>query len=289
MSIIKTYHHIHPEQHQRAFDIKRMEDIYDKTKGEPDEPHRHDYYIVLLVKDAKGQHIVDFNRFDLGPFQLWFISPGQAHQIIEESKSYGFAITFSLQFMLENGIERHFIDDLYLFNDYGFSPPLQLSEESYVQFEEFAQHIEREISSDNKYKYQACGSWLKLMLIQAYSHCSLSRESNTQRQQASETLLRNFKNLLEEHHSEWHKVKEYAEALSITSDYLNTSIKGLTGKNVKEHIQTRITVAAKRYLLFTSMSNKEIAYALGFSEPANFSQFFKKCTGQSPSQFKQSH
>ncbi|HED10427.1 MAG TPA: helix-turn-helix domain-containing protein, partial [Caldithrix abyssi] len=50
--------------------------------------------------------------------------------------------------------------------------------------------------------------------------------------------------------------------------------------------QSRITTEAKRHLYFTEASAKEIAYRLGFSNPAHFSSFFKKCTGKSPSFFR---
>jgi AraC-like DNA-binding protein len=59
-----------------------------------------------------------------------------------------------------------------------------------------------------------------------------------------------------------------------------------TGKTAKEHIQARIALEAKRLLHFSDLSVKEIGFQLGFPEPANFSAFFKKCTGSSPSNFK---
>lgn len=286
MKKIKTYKGVHPEKQTLSFDIKQMETIYEKTNGQADEPHRHDYFIILLVKNAKGKHLIDFNEFDLAKNQIWFISPGQVHQIIEAEKSFGHAITFSQQFMMENGIENHFIEDLFMFHDFGFTPPLSLTEKEMENISFFVKHIWKEIASDKKFKYQAVGAWLKLMLIECHSMCSLGKETNTQKVQASVTLLKNFKTLLEEKHQTWHKVNQYAQQLHISSDYLNASIKSLTGKSVKEHIQSRIIVAAKRLLLFSSLTNKEIAYELGFTEPANFSQFFKKCTGISPSKFK---
>ncbi|MDF1864663.1 MAG: helix-turn-helix transcriptional regulator [Saprospiraceae bacterium] len=285
MKKIKTYKAVHPEKHSLSFDIKKMETIYEKTKGQADEPHRHDYFIILFVKSAKGKHIIDFNEFDLADRQIWFISPGQVHQIIEEQKSYGSAITFSQQFMIENGIDKHFIDDLYLFQNFGFTPPLSLNIQAFENISSLINNIWKDVHSDKKFKYQAIGAWLKLALIECYSLCELGQESNTQKVQASVTLLKNFKSILEKKYQTWHKVNQYAQQLNISSDYLNASIKSLTGKSVKEQIQNRIIVAAKQLLLFSGLTTKEIAYELGFSEPANFSQFFKKCTGISPSKF----
>ncbi|WP_205127756.1 helix-turn-helix domain-containing protein [Okeania hirsuta] len=86
-----------------------------------------------------------------------------------------------------------------------------------------------------------------------------------------------LKNLVEEKYKEWHaSSSQYAEALHISPDYLNRSIKSLIGKTAKEYIQSRITTAAKRMLYFSELSNKEIGFELGFSEPANFSAFFQK-------------
>jgi AraC-like DNA-binding protein len=286
MQTIKTYKAVHPDDHALSFDIKRMEDIYDRMAGKADDPHRHDYFTLVIVKDAAGKHIVDFNAFDLAPSQIYFVSPGQVHQIIERKKSYGYAITFSPQFMFENGIDRRFVEDLYLFHDFGYAPPLLMDEPELQSISDLAEKILKEIRMDHPFKYQAIGAWLKLLLIRCHSICSISQEDNTQRVQASVTILKNFKNLLEEHYRQWHKVQEYAEQLAVSADYLNVSIKSLTGKSVKEHIQSRITIAAKRLLLFAELTTKEIAYELGFSAPANFSQFFKKCTGQSPSDFR---
>lgn len=99
-------------------------------------------------------------------------------------------------------------------------------------------------------------------------------------------LLKRFKALINDHYVNWHGTSEYANELSITPDHLNKVVKLQTGKTAKEHIQGRIALEAKRLLHFSGQSNKEISYALGFSEPANFSAFFKNCTGHSPSKYR---
>lgn len=283
---IKKYNKVQATNHAVIFAIKRMETIFDKTKGQPDEPHRHDYYTIVLTKKASGKHIIDFQAFELQSKQVYFISPNQVHQIIETEKSYGFALTFSRQFMVENGIDNCFIEDLHLFQDFGYSPPLVLNEEELQALSQLSEEMLNYVHSNRKFKYQAVGALLKLFLIQCNNVCSIPIEENTQTTQAAVVLLRDFKALLDENYKKWHKVNEYANALHITSDYLNVAVKSLTGKTAKEHIQSRIITAAKRLLRFSSFTNKVIAYELGFSEPANFSQFFKKCTGMSPTVFR---
>ena len=285
MERIKKYKYVQNSNSDLTFDIKRMEEVYDQTGGQADDPHRHDYYIVLIVIAASGKHIIDFNEFDLSKNQVYFISPGQVHQIIERERSKGYILTFSPQFMMENGIEDCFIKDLYLFQDSGYAPPLELNEEELKQLSTIAEEIQTFAGTEQKFKYQAIGALLKLLLIRCNNLCSIPIEANTQMVQASVSLLRDFKALLEKHHNQWHKVSEYAQQLHITPDHLNTSVKSLTGKTAKEHIQSRLIIAAKRLLLFSSLNAKEIAYQIGFSEPAYFSQFFKKQTGISPSRF----
>lgn len=283
---VKKYTHIHPDDHFASFRINRMEAIYDQMGGKTDDPHRHEYYTIAIVEQAKGQHLIDFHAFTLEGKQIYFISPGQVHQVIEEEKSYGWILTFTQQFMVENGIEACFIEDLHLFQDYGFSPPLEVNQEEWEELNSIAMRMQTFYHSNKKFQYQAIGALLKLCLIECNNICALPPMNHPQSTQAALSLLRSFKDLLHKNFREWHKVGQYAEALHITPDYLNVSVKSLTGKSAKEHIQSRITVAAKRLLRFSALHTKEISYELGFSEPANFSQFFKKCVGVSPSKFR---
>ena len=139
--------------------------------------------------------------------------------------------------------------------------------------------------SNINYKTEALGALLQLFLIRCNNLCSLP-ERDTQSLEAGNALLKNFKDLLEENYKQWHGASQYAARLSITPDHLSKVLRSLTGRSTKEHIQGRITTAAKRMLYFSELSTKEISYELGFSEPSNFSAFFKKCTGESPSAFR---
>lgn len=53
-----------------------MEDIYSIRNGKVDEPHRHNYYTVLIINKAKGLHKIDFNTYELANKQIFFVAPG---------------------------------------------------------------------------------------------------------------------------------------------------------------------------------------------------------------------
>ncbi len=284
MSQIKAYHDVDPENIEKVFDVKRMEDIYDITKGKADAPHRHDYYTILLVISAKGKHIIDFNEFKMTGGQVYFLSPGQVHQIVEEEKSIGYIFTFSSDFIINNGINPSFIEDLHLFQLNGYSPPLDITTDIQDELISFAEYIIKEVGSTTKFTYYAVGSWLRLFLIRCQENCT-RLESNTQLVHTSQSILKEFKFLLNGRFKMWHKVNDYASHMYITSDHLNANISQLTGQSAKVHIQNRIILEAKRLLLYSDMNTKEIGYELGFKEPSHFSQFFKKCVLISPTGF----
>jgi AraC-like DNA-binding protein len=81
-------------------------------------------------------------------------------------------------------------------------------------------------------------------------------------------------------------VKDVADAMNVSSDYLSSMLKQLTGKNVQEHIHQKLIEKAKEKLSVTHLSVSEIAYELGFEHPQSFSKLFKKKTNVSPLEFR---
>jgi len=262
-----------------------MEDIYTKRNGQADEPHRHNYYTVLVVNKAKGLHKIDFNTYELSNQQIFFVAPGQVHQVIETEKSFGFVMTFSNHFLVENSIPISFIESLNLFQNYGQSPPLLPSKKQFDIIEDFAKSIFKLFNTETNMKSFSIGAFLKLLLIECNNICAINPiESDID--STGDNLIRAFRKAVEKNYKKEHSTTFYANGLYITPDHLNRTIKAKTGKTAKDYIQARIITEAKRLLYFSNLSNKEIAYELGFTEPANFSAFFKKHTQLSPLNFK---
>ena len=283
---IKTYTFAEMAQQYSDFALKRIEDVYRATNGAPDVPHRHDYYTIVFVEKGEGTHFVDFTEYKIENQTIYFIQPGQMHQVILTAEPVGWVITFTEQFLIANSISEKMINDIYLFNDYGQSPPLPINDRDLPVYRSLIEQMNYFASSLESYTLEAVGSLVKLFLIQSNNHCSLHKSDNTQLLETSNHLLRSFKQSLNKRYAQAHMVSDYADELAVTADYLNKTVKNLTGKSAKDHIQTKLIIEAKRSLLFSKISGKELAYELGFEESAHFNNFFKKNTGQTPTEFR---
>lgn len=115
-------------------------------------------------------------------------------------------------------------------------------------------------------------------------------ESSTKHNNATERITSVFLELLErqfpiestQQHLQLKTAQDYARHLNVHVNYLNSSVKEVTGKPTTNHIADRVISEAKALLLHTDWNISEIAYALGFEYPTYFNNFFKKKTGMVP-------
>jgi AraC family transcriptional regulator, transcriptional activator of pobA len=98
--------------------------------------------------------------------------------------------------------------------------------------------------------------------------------------------VRQFNLLVENNYKKLHQVQDYAALMHKSPKTLSNLFSKYGEKSPSQIIQERVALEGKRMLLFTDHAASEIAYELGFEEPAHFSRFFKKIVGQSPSEFK---
>ena len=283
---IQTYTFAENSQNYTGFALKKLEDVHRNAHGKPDSPHRHDYYTIIFIEKGEGIHYIDFTEYQIEDRTIYFILPGQMHQVVFTSEPKGWVITFTEEFLIANSIPEKMINDIYLFNDYGQSPPLPINERDMPVYQNLVVQMAHFAQSLETYTQEAVGSLVKVFLIQGNNHCSLRKSNNPQLIETSNHILRTFKQLLNKKYAAAHMVSDYADELAVTSDYLNKTVKNLTGKSAKDHIQSKLITEAKRSLLFSNISNKELAYELGFDESAHFNNFFKKITGQTPSEFR---
>lgn len=98
-----------------------------------------------------------------------------------------------------------------------------------------------------------------------------------------------FCDLIEARFRDHVTLPDYARSLGVTEARLNDICRRMAGLASKEVVHDRLAQEARRLLRFSATPVGEIAYALGFSDPAYFSRFFARHAGCSPRDFRLSH
>jgi len=276
------------EGEKMLFAFRTMEEIFIRTKGKPDTPHRHNYYTVLWARKACGKHFIDYVEYPIKPNQIFFVSPGQVHNVNTDPDPQGIVLMFTREFLLKNYINEDFIINMGLFSDITNIPPLQIDNKGSKRLSEITKNISEAFRENSPFKNDLIGAHLKLFLIECNRYAIKPETENIQAIQSGKIILKEFKGLLENKFGAYHKVNDNASFLSVSPDYLNNVIKSSLGKTAKEFIQQRIVLEAKRLGIHTHLSSKEIAYQLGFESPSHFSKFFKNIEKKSFSEFRES-
>lgn len=99
-------------------------------------------------------------------------------------------------------------------------------------------------------------------------------------------IYRRFIQLVVENYTKQHSVSFYAEQLSLSLPHFCTTIKKAIGLTPLEIISSILIMDAKAQLRETTMSVKEIAYSLGFTNLSFFNKYFRQHTGMTPREYR---
>lgn len=246
-------------------------------------PHRKDYFMFVLVRNGSSRHWIDTTRYTLKNNTLYISSPWQIQVKEQTNPLEGIILSFTEEFL--NLEESKEIRQLPVYQNPFNAHELSLQPQDLLFIEDILQKIWIEYQAGNKWRHTMLLSYLRVLSIytsRLYTEQFLKTAATNERK-----LLRKFKELINEQYSELHQVADYAQLLNKSAGYLNEVIKQQSGKTAIEHIHERIMLEAKRKLLHTEFSIKEITYELGFEDVAYFTRFFKRLTEQTPAAFRQ--
>lgn len=252
-------------------------------------PHRHDFYTIYWIKKGELTHTIDTVTHVVKPNTLFFLAPGQVHQLKSSEKIDGYMIAFHNCMMCPAGSSDMDPIKNGLFVNDAFSSVIPISDpEVEREIDWMVNRMMEEVNAQRPNYASAFRNLLQYFLIIASRHApkpvSLTPEYQSKHNSA---LFMTFKGLIEQRYMELKNVSDYAAQLHIKPVLLNEISKQLSGITAGEHIRNRVILEAQRYLFNTDLTAKEIAYKLGFEDPHYFSRFFKKYTNQTPSEFKE--
>jgi AraC family transcriptional activator of pobA len=263
------------------FGIRKIEDVL-AGKDMIQELHRHNYFFILAIKKGKGKHEIDFSPYKILDHSLFFMCPGQVHQLSLKKGSRGFIMEFTTDFYFPHDKASN-----QLLRGAGNKNCYRMRSNQFNRVNAILSSLLQEHLEKKDQHVEAIRAGLRLFLIelirQREIRIKISKSTNAHAQARFEEL----RELLENHITTHKQVSTYADKMNMSSYQLNAITKLILGKTCSDVIDDHIILEAKRYLLATANQVNQISYHLGYEDVSYFIRFFKKHTGYSPESFRQ--
>ncbi|MEM7549823.1 MAG: helix-turn-helix transcriptional regulator [Bacteroidota bacterium] len=266
-----------------GFQLVEMKDLFSfkpDTKKNPFQPHRINFFAILLLTEGEMTHEVDFVEYKMTEGDCLFISKDQIHKFDKSGNYNGYGVIFTEEFMLHH-LSLSAFSKISFFHNNHLNPSLFKDPGNR---DLFLVALKRELSLDlGKAKADVVASMLTVFLLKT----QLNTNRALQFYPNDYLQFMEFRKLVSSKYTETRTAKDYTSFLNITHKQLNKLCKEFTKKTTKEYINNYIVLEAKRKLAATNLPIKHIAYECGFSEMTNFLKFFKQITGITPKQFRE--
>jgi len=273
--------HIKEPDFSEGFSIRDIGTLLSE-RGMVQEVHRHNFFFVLFLEKGKGEHSIDFINYPVDDYSVFFMRPGQVHQLTLKQGSKGYLIQFNREFYTPKEEPVNFV--LRKVSNKNHCP---LSAERFKKiYSQLSFIFEEYTQKQDRYK-ESIIAYLDILFI------ALARQSPNPHTLSSETKLyaqerlEELQDLIEKNIYSKKKVSDYADMLAITLYQLNAITTSTLQKKASVLINEHIILEAKRLLLATTNQVNQVADVLGYEDPSYFIRFFKKQTGLTPEAFRQ--
>lgn len=264
-------------------------------KDNPTQSTVADYYSISVKRGLSGKMRYGQQEYDFDEGVMYFLAPRQVLQASPISglhkKPSGWILLIHPDFLWNTALARTI--KLFEFFDYSVNEALFLSEKEEIILNNIIGNIRQEYHSNiDKFSQDIIISQIQTLLNYAerfYQRQFITRKITNHRILDSlEELLNNYFNSDDIATKGLPTVQRIAETLNVSTGYLSSLLKVLTGQSTQQHIHDKLIEKAKEKLSTTGLSISEIAYELGFEHPQSFSKLFKAKTNFSPLEFRQS-
>ncbi|MBS0249389.1 MAG: helix-turn-helix domain-containing protein [Proteobacteria bacterium] len=240
-------------------------------------PHRHArLHQVLLISRGGGHATVEGRDYRLRPMTAVNLPAGHVHGYHFTKGTKGWVVTIATEILDEvlsapDGLSR------------------TLSEAALLRATPAMRRLMQEIFAEYGSRHFARAHVLKALsaTLLGLVARALAAKTPAGAPSAGAGLFDRFSSLIDDHYREHWPVARYAAALKVTPTHLSRLTREAFGCPASHMIRDRVVREARRQLVYTNTSVSNIAYALGFNDPAYFTRTFTVATGLSPSEFRE--
>ncbi|GEM_PF-542498 len=266
------------------FRFERLEGGVRSGHGMDRSAHRHTFCELFLFESGSGHHEIDFERYPIHAGSLHWVQANQLHYLVRDAACSGWVIGFSAGLFADAGDGAWFAG--LRLNQLGTTHPavITASEGFELEIRQQFEAIGRGKETGQNKSLQYARLRLLLLLTQAAGSSIIPDPAAMP--SLNQARYQQFMALVDRHYLHEQNISFYSQTLNCSPEQLRESCRKLTGKSPQELLHQRRLLEAKRLLLHSSVAVKEIAFALGFVDPAYFGRFFRRLSGRSPEQFR---
>ena len=247
---------------------------------------REDNSLYKFIWARKGTVTIDVDHQLITLQENDIISLTNLHHLeIKESEGDYMILLFNSNFYCIYGNDHEVSCSGFLFNGTSRIMHFRLSEEEKATCEAIITSLQSEFQVNDNLKEEMLRILLKHFIIHA-TRVARKNLHITPDMEESFNSVRRFYVLVDQHFKEKKQVQDYADMLHKSPKTLSNIFSTCKLPSPLRIIHERIEAEAKRLLLYSTKSSKEIADLLGFEDQSSFSRFFKNMTGQSTVQFR---
>ena len=242
------------------------------------------YYQLVWIQQGSANCQLDLHTITIKNSQLYFIRPGQHHNIFETDGLNGCIISFTGSFLELEDAQMDVTSYTTLFQILNHAEGIALPPGLVTELQVITERMQNEYGSNYPLSTEILRRYLKIFFLYLTRH--FENHYEVIHQTRNMELVQKFLSLLNMKFKTQKMVAAYARELYVTPNYLNEVIKKNTGFPAGYHIRQRIVLEAKRLAKYSNMCMKQIADSLDFADSAHFSKFFKTVTGSNFSDYK---
>lgn len=243
-------------------------------------------YTIYWIQEGKGTYNIDFESYTFDDNVLFFLSPGQVFTVDSEQIKTAYKLTFVRDFYCIQTHDQEVACNGILFNNIYETPFVKPCAKDTQKLNFILESLIEEFQQNETAQYDMLQAYLKQFIINAVR---VKKEKHIIKEDTETRLFKDFSLLVEQNFRKMHAVTDYANRLGISPKSISKHFQKMGAKTPSDFIKNRILLEAKRLLIYTDKTVKEIAFELGFNDPAYFTRFFTKAISKSPLQFKKEY
>ena len=264
---------------ESAQDYAEVVELQERNSYDTSAPHRHDYMEVFLFTKGGGNHDIDFVNYPIHANSIHFVFPNQIHKVARELDTHGHVILISREYMQQLDYDLF----VQLFYKFYLNPCVEASNVDYTEIHNCVNSIKSELLMERPGYKSVVKGYMTALFNQFLRLKALTVRTDAPTKDFK--LYMDLLLLVEDNYLNHHPVSFYSEQLQVSGRKLGDICKEFSNSTCSNIISDRIVLEAKRQLLFSNDTVKEIVFALNFKDPAYFNRFFKAKTGLSPTAF----